>query len=123
MNESAWRVVSGPDGKTRFEEQAIPFSPVEGIAPLGVFYAASLGSSAAALVRFEVGFESGFHNTDAETWMFVMRGQMNLEVSDGVSRLLGPGDVVFFSDSTGEGHSSHVVGDVPVLVATAGFAG
>lgn len=123
MIKLAYRVATGPDGKTRFEEQPIELSPVAGIAPLGVFHAAALGTSAAALVLFETGFESGFHNTETETWMFVMQGQMRLSVSDGDSRLLGGGDIVFFADATGAGHSSTVLGDVPVIVATAGFAG
>jgi uncharacterized cupin superfamily protein len=55
--------------------------------------------------------------------MFIMHGEMELEVSDGVKQRLSPGDIVHFSDSDGEGHRSTVIGDDEVVVATAGFAG
>src|SRR3954451_8995399 len=122
MNKQVYGVASDGE-KSRIETREIELSPVEGVAPGGVFNAAGLGDSAVALVTFDAGFTCDFHNTDVPTWMFVMHGQMELEVSDGVSRTLRPGDIVHFSDSDGQGHKSTVIGDDEVIVATAGYAG
>jgi hypothetical protein len=121
MKKIAHHVIS--DGaKTHFGSREIELAPVEGIAPGGVFDAGAMGEGAVALARFEAGFDCGFHNTATPTWMFVMTGRMELGVSDGDTRTLSPGDVVYFTDSDGEGHRSRVLGDEDVLVATAGYA-
>ena len=52
-----------------------------------------------------------------------MHGELDLELSHGVTQRLSPGDIVHFSDSDGQGHRSTVLGDEEVIVATAGFAG
>jgi quercetin dioxygenase-like cupin family protein len=122
MKKTAHHIVS--DGqKTRFESREVEFAPVEGVAPGGVFNAAALGESSVALVTFDPGFRCEFHNTDPPSWMFVMQGRIELELSDDVSRTLGPGDIVYFEDTDGQGHRSRVIGDEQVIVATAGYGG
>lgn len=123
MIRKARVVVAGEDGKTRFEERDVEFHPVEGVVPGARFDAAPLGSSDVALVRFEPGFEAGFHLTPTPTWMFVLTGSVLLGVSDDVWAELAPGDLVYMTDTEGEGHRSRVVGDEDVLMATAGFGG
>jgi uncharacterized cupin superfamily protein len=122
MKKQVFGIVSDGD-KSRLEHREIEFGEVEGVAPGGVFNAAGLGDSAVALVTFDPGFACDFHNTEVPTWMFIMHGQMDLELSDGVTQRLRPGDIVHFSDSDGQGHKSTVLGDEEVIVATAGFAG
>jgi hypothetical protein len=48
---------------------------------------------------------------------------MELEVSDGDTRMLEPGDIVRFEDGDGQGHRSRVVGDEEFVAATAGYGG
>jgi uncharacterized cupin superfamily protein len=114
-------VTTDADGKTRFGEMTIDFTTVEGVSPGGVFQAAPLGTSDAAVVQFEPGFTCDFHHTPAPTWMFIMTGQMEIEVSDGAKELLSSGDLIRMEDADGEGHRSRVLSDGPVLMATAGF--
>jgi mannose-6-phosphate isomerase-like protein (cupin superfamily) len=122
MEKTAKLVVTGEDGKTRFTETTVEFVPVEGVSPGGVFQAAALGSSDAALVQFEADFSCEFHHTPSPTWMFVMTGQMEIEVSDGAKQIISPGDFIRLEDSSGRGHRSRVLSDGPVLVATAGYS-
>lgn len=122
MEKTAKLVTTGEDGKTRFTETTVEFVSVEGVSPGGVFQAAALGSSDAALVQFESDFTCEFHHTPGPTWMFFMTGQMEIEVSDGAKEVLGPGDFIRLEDSEGQGHRSRVVGNEPVLVATAGYS-
>ncbi|MBM3676903.1 MAG: cupin domain-containing protein [Actinobacteria bacterium] len=123
MKRIAKKVVAGEDGKSRLEEMEVEFHRIEGVVPGGVFDAAPLGASDVALVRFEPGFEAGFHVTPSPTWMFVLTGCMKLGVSDDVWTELRPGDLIQMTDTAGEGHRSRVVGDQEVLMATAGYGG
>jgi hypothetical protein len=43
----------------------------------------------------------------------VLRGAIDVEVSDGTSRRFGPGDLVLAADTSGRGHITRVVGDTP----------
>ena len=122
MQKTAQVVVTGPDGKTRFTVTTVEFVPVDGVSPGGVFHAAALGPGDAALVQFEPDFSCDFHHTPGPTWMFVMAGQMEIEVSDGAKTVIGPGDFIRLEDSDGQGHRSRVLGGEPVLVATAGYS-
>jgi quercetin dioxygenase-like cupin family protein len=122
MQKTARLVVTGEDGKTRLSETTVEFVSVSDVSPGGVFQAAPLGSSDAALVHFEADFSCDFHHTPGPTWMFVMAGQMEIEVSDGAKTVIRAGDVIKLEDSDGRGHRSRVLGGEPVLVATAGYS-
>jgi hypothetical protein len=122
MPKTAQLVVVSDGTKTRFEERELELATVEGVAPGGVFEAAALGEGSVALIRFAAGFDCEFHNTDAPTYMFIMQGEMEIELSDGVKRVLRGGDHVYMTDNDGEGHRSRVLGDEAVIMATAGYA-
>ncbi len=44
----------------------------------------------------------------------MLRGAIEVEVSDGARRRFEPGDIVFVTDTTGRGHITCTVGDPPV---------
>jgi quercetin dioxygenase-like cupin family protein len=119
VEEKVIRVVSGDDGKTRFEEGSIDFSTKT--APDGSYSVTTLGDCTAGMASFDVGFSSGLHNTTPDKWMFVMQGSMEIIVSDGESRVVSAGDIITFCDGTGPGHDAKVLGDLPVLVVSAAF--
>lgn len=123
MTRSARRVVTGDDGRTRFEEIELEFTSVDGVVPDAVFDVFPLGACDSAVVSFEPGFVAPFHNTPAPTWMMIMAGRIALGVSDDRWVELVPGDMIHMTDATGEGHRSRVVGDERVVMATAGFGG
>lgn len=121
MKVAVHNVVEEDGGKSRFTSGELELAPVEGVSPGGVFNAAGLGDAGVGLVVFDAGFSCGFHNTPAPTWMFMMTGRMEIEVSDGDAREFKAGDLIHFSDAAGQGHRSKVLGDDDVIVATAGF--
>ncbi len=116
-----WYLRAGDDGSSRFESGELQFVAVEDVSPGGTFGVAGLGAREAGIVRFEPGFSCDFHNSPEATWMLFMQGQMEIEVSDGVTRTFGPGDAIEFHDASGQGHRSRVIGDAAVVAATAGF--
>jgi hypothetical protein len=71
-----------------------------------------------------VGFRSSFHCTGSPQWLFVLRGQMEIGLQDGSSRVFGPGDHFYSADTLPEGatfdpavhgHWSRQVGPEPLV--------
>jgi uncharacterized cupin superfamily protein len=44
----------------------------------------------------------------------ILRGRLEVQVSDGTLRRFAPGDLVLAADTTGRGHLSRTVGDEPI---------
>ena len=47
-------------------------------------------------------------------WVVVLRGTIEVEVTDGSRRTLGPGDLLRAEDTEGTGHITRPVGDPPI---------
>ena len=89
------------DGRARFREQPITLSegkPAALLSPL-------LPSGGCQLRRSPVGFRSEFHCTLDPQWVFILRGQMEIGLQDGSSRLFGPGQHFFSADTLPAGAS------------------
>lgn len=110
------------DGRARFREEAIDLSegtPAARLSPV-------LPASGLQLRQSPVGFRSQFHCTDAPQWLFVLRGQMEIGLQDGSSRIFSAGDHFYSADTlpagatfdaTVHGHRSRQVGDEPLVTA------
>lgn len=108
------------DGRARFREETVAFSegtPAARLSPL-------MPSEGFQLRESPVGFRSQFHCTGAPQWLFVLRGQMEIGLQDGSSRVFGPGDHFYSADTLPEGatfdpavhgHWSRQVGDQPLV--------
>jgi hypothetical protein len=57
----------------------------------------------------------GFHNAPNRLFLVIMGGAFELEVPNGDTRRVGPGDAVLVEDVTGQGHISRGVADVAVI--------
>lgn len=77
-----------------------------------------------AYCRFDA-FGSEPHPASDPQWVVVLRGMIEVEVSDGTSRQFGPGDLVLASDTSGGGHITRVVGEqaVEALGISSGITG
>ncbi len=110
------------DGRARFREEAIDLSkgtPAARLSPV-------LPATGLQLRQSPVGFRSQFHCTDAPQWLFVLRGQMEIGLQDGSSRIFSAGDHFYSADTlpagatfdaTVHGHRSRQVGDEPLVTA------
>ena len=108
------------DGRARFREEAIELSegsPAARLSPL-------LPSTGLQLRQSPVGFRSEFHCTGTPQWLFVLRGQMEIGLQDGSSRIFGPGEHFYSNDTlpagatfnpTLHGHRSRQVGEEPLV--------
>lgn len=110
------------DGRAKFRDEVIALSegtPAARLSPL-------MPSGGMQLRESPVGFRSQFHCTGTPQWLFVLRGQMEIGLQDGSSRIFGPGDHFYSADTLPEGatfdpsvhgHWSRQVGDEPLVTA------
>ena len=113
---------TGPDGRARFVEEAVPLDEGKPAARLS-----ALMPSAGLQLRISpVGFRSQFHCTDNPQWLFVLGGQMEIGLQGGATRLFGPGQHFYSADTLPagatfdpavHGHWSRQVGDEPLVTA------
>lgn len=108
------------DGRARFSQETVPLTdgkPAARLSPL-------LPSGGYQLRESPVGFRSDFHCTENPQWVFILRGQMEIGLQDGSSRLFGPGDHFYSADTLPEGatfdpavhgHWSRQVGSQPLV--------
>ena len=68
-------------------------------------------------LRAPNGWVGDLHPSPMCMWVFVLSGEVEFEASDGERRRLPAGSAILLEDTTGKGHQSRVIGDVPVLLA------
>ncbi len=86
---------TGPDGRARFREEALPLTEGKPAARLS----ALMPSGGLQLRMSPVGFRSDFHCTENPQWLFVLSGQMEIGLQDGSSRVFGAGQHFFSADT------------------------
>ncbi len=113
-------LVTDADGFARFREEQIPLGQGTPQAMLSEVFA----SGGFQLRQSPVGFRSQFHCTVTTQWLFVLRGQMEIGLQDGSSRVFGPGDHFYSADvlpagatfdAKVHGHWSRQVGTEPLV--------
>lgn len=108
------------DGRARFRDETLPLSEGSPQSMLSVLSA----SGGYQLRQSPVGFRSQFHCTGVGQWVFVLRGQMEIGLQGGSSRVFGPGEHFYAADLLPEGavfdpqvhgHWSRQVGPDPLV--------
>ncbi len=111
---------TGPDGRARFREEALPLDQGTPQSRLSAVFA----SGGYQLRESPVGFRSAFHCTGSPQWCFILSGGMEIGLQDGSSRVFGPGQHFYSADLLPEGatfdpavhgHWSRQVGDGPLV--------
>lgn len=108
------RVVSTGDGGSAFEDAELQLDGVQDApdAEPGMLVAALGATGDVAFVRFGA-FTEEFHQAAAPQWVVMLRGVIEVQVSDGTARRFGPGDLLLATDTTGRGHATLMVGEGP----------
>jgi hypothetical protein len=112
------RIVTDAAGGSAFEDGEIPLQtqPIaENFPPVLVGSVPAI--SAAVYVSGGI-FSSGPHpvphRAPRKQWVVIIRGFLEVEVTDGSRRTFGPGDLVRAEDTDGTGHITTRAGDEPV---------
>jgi mannose-6-phosphate isomerase-like protein (cupin superfamily) len=107
-------------GRARFQDETLPLSEGTPAAQLSSLMA----SGGYQLRESPVGFRSDFHCTGAPQWLFVLQGQMEIELQDGSTRVFGPGQHFYSADTLPDGvtfdpalhgHRSRQLGEEPLV--------
>jgi len=56
-----------------------------------------------------------WHPAPRRQWVIILRGQLEIGLSDGSLHRFGPGDARLVEDTSGKGHTTRVVGGGPCL--------
>ena len=108
------------DGRARFREHEVALPQGTPSAMLS----APMPSGGMQLRHSPVGFRSSFHITLVPQWVFILRGQMEINLQDGTARVFGPGQHFYSDDTlpagatfdaTVHGHWSRQLGDEPLV--------
>lgn len=111
---------TGPDGRARFREEAVPLTEGKPAARLS----ALMPSGGLQLRESPVGFRSEFHCTETPQWVVILRGRMEIGLQDGSSRVFAPGEHFYSDDrlpagarfdARVHGHWSRQLGDEPLV--------
>jgi hypothetical protein len=114
--KSYTKIVTTSDDGSAFEDAAIPLTSqhvAEGVPPMFVG-----GIAASPVVSFlsSSGFDSEPHPAPRKQWVVMLRGTIDVEVTDGSGRRFEPGDLLLVTDTSGTGHTTTAAG-VPPLEA------
>ncbi len=99
------RVYSGSDGQSHFNEIEVEIEklqPGEGI----VFR------------HVAADYVNAWHTAPRRQYVINLSGESEVEVGDGTKRRLGPGAIYLADDTTGQGHVSRAVGNLPRVFVT-----
>jgi len=108
---------TGKDLKSCFEEIELKFGGDQKIL--------TTDSRAATMAVFRCvppGTVLDLHPAPRRQYLITLSGSWEIEAGNGVKRVFKAGDVMLADDTTGEGHSSRVLGDEPHVFMTVPLA-
>lgn len=103
-----YRLYAGDDGQSHIEETSLAEHPELG------------DPQAAQSINFREwppGHFIDWHPAPRRQYIISLRGEIEIGLGDGTTFRYGPGDARLVEDTTGQGHTTRVVGDVPSLTA------
>lgn len=107
------RVVSADDGASAFEDAELPLNEQQVSDGTPAMFVGALGSAPGVVFLDFSAFDSAPHPAAGPQWVVMLRGVIEVQVSDGAVRRFGPGDLVLAADTSGRGHITLTVGDPP----------
>jgi hypothetical protein len=111
--KSYTRILTTDDGGSAFEDAELHLSELQAAEGTTAMLVGALGEAhGVAFVRF-ADFPSQPHPAAEPQWVVMLRGAIEVHVSDGTSRRFGPGDLVLATDTTGRGHVTLTIGPPP----------
>jgi hypothetical protein len=63
-----------------------------------------------------------WHPAPRRQFVIILSGQLEIGLGDGSKKVFGPGDARLVEDTTGQGHTTRVLGNQPCITATVPLA-
>ena len=104
-------IFSDDKGMSHFRDRKIDFE-IKEVAPPALPTGASTfeGATEVGFLSIPSGWAGGWHQPPTDGYIFVLSGQVQIEVGDGEIRHFPPGSIWLHKDRSGRGHNSSVVG-------------
>jgi hypothetical protein len=108
-------IVRTEDGGSAFREDELGLDEQQVASGIPPMLVGRMSSSAPGVmfVLSNTSIASDPHPAPRRQWVVVLRGMIDVEVSDGTRKRFGAGDLIFVTDTTGRGHISVTVGEPP----------
>ena len=112
------RIWSDGEGESHFEDVEISMSSADYAPPAPPLdLSAAMAAQQVLFFEFPAGWFGDWHASPRRQLYFNLGGALEVEVSDGETRRLDPGDIVLTEDLDGRGHTTRVIGDGPSVGA------
>jgi redox-sensitive bicupin YhaK (pirin superfamily) len=108
------RIAADAAGGSTFQDDEFPLDPPEGV--VGMLTGTVPAASTVEYVRHDK-WDGGTHPprpAPRRQWVVVLRGAVEVEVTDGSRRTFGPGDLLRAEDTEGIGHITRPVEGPPI---------
>lgn len=113
METRVTRMYTGPDGESHFEDMKVPYKVK------GETLKLSEAMKATGIIFAEVFMDKqpNWHNAPRRQLVISLEGEHEVEVGDGTRLMFRAGDVLLAEDTTGRGHTIHLVNNQPYKAA------
>lgn len=112
------RLYADSGGGSRFDSVSIPVTLQNFAPPASAFSVSPLTpATQAGFLHLPAGWVGEMHPSPIRMWIFVLKGEMHFEASNGDSQRISPGSAVLLEDTVGIGHFSKVLGNSPAILA------
>lgn len=112
------KIYSDADGESHFAVEEISFTLRDFSPPAPPVSLSQLGKAARLLLLSNPpGWFGDWHPSPHRQFLFLLEGELEMQVSDGEVRRFGPGSIVLLEDTAGKGHVTRVVSKERMLLA------
>jgi hypothetical protein len=108
-----FRLYTGPDGQGRIETIDVTKKPE---------WTNGLATTQIAFRVWPVGEFLDWHPAPRRQFVIILSGQLEIGLGDGSKHVFGAGDARLVEDTTGQGHTTRVLGKQPCITATVPLA-
>ena len=98
------RLYTGEDGESHFEDIEYELHP----SGMGLL-SEKIEATGMILRETAADYDLDFHNAPRRQFIINLDASVEIEVGDGTSRVIGPGEIFLAEDTTGQGHISRAV--------------
>ncbi|MGI9539007.1 MAG: hypothetical protein ACR2N6_02525 [Miltoncostaeaceae bacterium] len=106
------RIVTDSDGESHFDQVEVTMPEARFAPPAPPFRVSEpMDAEQALFCTIPAGYFGDWHPAPHRQIAAILGGRAEVGVSDGESRVFGPGDAVLLEDVSGRGHTTRVLGD------------
>ena len=119
MSLECVRLYSDAHGESHFGHLRLRLQDADFAPPAPPLEVSDIVDARYGFLRAPPGWFGDWHPTPARQFMCLLRGALEVEVSDGETRRLSPGMIVLLEDTEGRGHATRVVSDEAAVLVFA----